>query len=367
MGGRPCSDDDVVIAPHGERGELEALLLLGPHTAVGGQLEPRRGEGPVEHLGLLRELPGDRSVLLVVEQRHVAGEPHDAGQRGVVAALDPPLPVAAGANVLLPLAAHQDLEELVVPLGGLRRPRALEAAGEGVLALAGAALARPRVGGGILRRGAGALRASAMRLAEGVAAADERDRLGVVHAHPAEGVADVQGAALGVGVRLVDAVLTHHDGALGVEVDEPDGGAAQRLLAEAVGVAREALLLLGAGAQVQALGAVGGVQAPGAVLGHGAAHAVDRRSAGEREEVAPAEAVAVLLLHRPEQGPRLVEVRVVVPAALGLEALAAAGAAPAAVRVAVGAGAMPSQADEERPVVAVVRGPAVLRAGHQLA
>jgi len=58
----------------------------------------------------------------------------------------------------------------------------------------------------------------------------------------------------------------------------------------------------------------------------------------------------VLLLDRPQQPPRLVQVRVVIPALLRLEALARAVAAAAAVELPVRAGAVPRQAHEEGAV-----------------
>src|SRR5262249_13158244 len=73
-----------------------------------------------------------------------------------------------------------------------------------------------------------------------------------------------------------------------------------------------------------------------------------------------------LLLDRPEQPTRLVEVRVVGPAAEGSKALHAAAATAPAVGDAVRARGMPRHPDEERPVVAVVGRPPVLRRRHHL-
>src|SRR5579863_2807133 len=60
-----------------------------------------------------------------------------------------------------------------------------------------------------------------------------------------------------------------------------------------------------------------------------------------------------------------IEVRVVRPAVERLEALLTRTGAPAAVTDAVGAGAMPSHADEERAVMTVVGRPPLLRGGHE--
>ena len=88
--------------------------------------------------------------------------------------------------------------------------------------------------------------------------------------------------------------------------------------------------------------------------------------AGEDDQVGPGDLAAVLLLDRPEQSARLVEVRVVGPAVEGGEALGALAATAPAVLDAVRAGGMPRHPDQERPVVAVVRRPPVLRRRHHV-
>jgi hypothetical protein len=92
---------------------------------------------------------------------------------------------------------------------------------------------------------------------------------------------------------------------------------------------------------------------------------LQRDVAGEDHQVGPRDLAAVLLLDRPEQAARLVEVAVVGPAVERREALRAGAGAAAAVGDAVGAGAVPGHADEQRAVVAVVGRPPVLRVGHQ--
>mmetsp|Transcript_122567 Transcript_122567/g.357927 ORF Transcript_122567/g.357927 Transcript_122567/m.357927 type:complete len:280 (-) Transcript_122567:236-1075(-) len=278
--------------------------------------------------------------------------------------LDPPLPVATWTKVLLPSAAQQHTEKLVVPLAGVCCPWPFHAAGEGVLALASATLADPGMRGILRRWLPWAQRACAMCFAERVATSDECDCLAVVHAHPAKGISDVMRTACRIGVRRPLAIITEDNRSFGVEVDQPHSGAAEGLRAQAVHLARGQLLLLWAGAQIQAIRAIGRVQTPCAIFGDGATHALDGCSSRESEEVTPAQAVPVLLLDRPEEGPCLVQVRVIGPAPLRFKALAAAGAAPMAVRVAVGARAVPGQADEEGAIVAIVRRPAVLRVRH---
>ena len=95
------------------------------------------------------------------------------------------------------------------------------------------------------------------------------------------------------------------------------------------------------------------------------AHRLERHVAGQDQEVGPGELPAVLLLDRPQEAARLVEVDVVGPGIERREALLAASAAAAPVGDAVGAGGVPGHADEERAVVAEVRRPPVLRVGHQ--
>src|SRR4030095_6236611 len=95
------------------------------------------------------------------------------------------------------------------------------------------------------------------------------------------------------------------------------------------------------------------------------AHRLQRDVAREDHQVGPGDLLAVLLLDRPEQAARLVQAHVVRPAVERREALLAPAAAPAPGAGAVRAGAVPGHADEQRPVVAEVGRPPVLRVGHQ--
>ncbi len=74
--------------------------------------------------------------------------------------------------------------------------------------------------------------------------------------------------------------------------------------------------------------------------------------------------MTVLLLDRPKQPARLVEVAIVRPTVQGGKAERAGGCATATVADAVGAGTMPRHPNEERPVVAIVGRPPVLRGRH---
>jgi hypothetical protein len=95
------------------------------------------------------------------------------------------------------------------------------------------------------------------------------------------------------------------------------------------------------------------------------AHRVEGDVAGENHQVGPGDFPAVLLLDRPQQPARLVEVRVVRPAIERREALLAGSGAAAAVADAVRACAVPSHPNEQRPVVAKVGRPPILRVHHQ--
>jgi hypothetical protein len=95
------------------------------------------------------------------------------------------------------------------------------------------------------------------------------------------------------------------------------------------------------------------------------AHRFHRDVAGEDDQVGPGKLAAILLLDRPEQAARLVEVAVVRPAVEGRVTLRAGARAAATIGDAVGTRSMPGHAHEERPVVAVIGRPPVLRVGHQ--
>ena len=194
-----------------------------------------------------------------------------------------------------------------------------------------------------------------MRLAERVPAGDEGDGLLVVHGHPPERLADVDGRGQRVRVAV---------GALRVHVDEAhlDGG--QRvgeLAVAAVALVIEPGVLR---APVDVLG-LPGVLAPAAEAERREPHRLQGAVAGEDHEVGPGDLAAVLLLDRPQQPARLVEVRVVRPAVERREALRGRARAAATVADPVGAGAVPRHADEQRAVVAVVGRPPLLRVRHQ--
>ena len=352
------------------RHQLAEVAGHRPHVAV-RQLEPGAREG-VGQLGrVLHEAARDLLVGRVDAQRQVGRRHHRRVALGFVmrvghgagagAALGRPLVGAGWALRQLPFVAEQGLEVAVVPGRRRRRPGALDAAGDRVDAHALAQLVLPAqallLEPGALRHRADVMRlARAVRLAEGMAAGDQRHRFLVVHRHAAEGLADVArgGRRIGLAVRPFR-----------IHVDQAHLHRRQRIGQVAV-------------AGITLVAEPGGLRAPEGVglrlpdVGAAAretegleAHRLQRDVARQDHQVGPRQLAAVLLLDRPEQAPGLVEVAVVGPAVQRREALRAGARAAAAVLHAVGAGRVPGHADEEGAVVAVVGGPPVLRVGHQ--
>ncbi len=260
-----------------------------------------------------------------------------------------------------PLVAEQHVEVAVVPLGRRRRPSPLEARGDGVVALARAEAGVPaqallfegsRLGLGA-EMGVGR---GAVDLAEGVATRDERDRLVVVHRHAPEGVADVLGRGIGIGIAVR---------ALRVHVDQAHLDVGQRALE--IALTRVALVgqPLALGAPVDVLLGVPDVLAAAGVAERLEAHRLHGAVAGQHKQIGPGDLLAVFLLDRPQQASGLVEVAVVGPAVDGREALVARRGATAAVTGAIGTGRVPGHPDHQAAVVAIVGRPPVLRIRHQ--
>ncbi len=341
------------------------------HVAV-GQLEPRLGEGEAILLRVLLEALRDLAVLGIELQRQV-GREHDRSvplvrveriRHQVCRSLGfrHPLGGTCRALRLHPLEGKQVVEVLRRPGNRVGRPGALEAAGDRVATAAAAALVGPAEallfdsGCRGLDAYAVGRRLGAVGLAERVSAGDQRDGLFVVHRHTPEGLADVLRRKQRVGIAVR---------AFRVDVNQAHLHGRQRLLqlpVARVALVRQELVL---GAPVDEVGLPVVLAATGETEGL-EAHRLERDVAGQDHQVGPGEAAAVLLLDRPQEATRLVEVGVVGPAVQRLEALLAAARTAAAISDAVGARAVPGHADEERPVVAVVGGPPVLRGGQHL-
>ena len=197
--------------------------------------------------------------------------------------------------------------------------------------------------------------AGAVGLAEGVAAGDQRDGLLVVHRHAEERLADV----LGRRDRVRVAVRPFR-----IDVDQAHLHRAERLRKLAFAAVAFVAEPRPLGTPVELLGLPDVGAAAGEAEGL-EAHRLEGDVAGENHQVGPGDFPAVLLLDRPQQPARLVEVRVVRPAVQRREALLAGAGAAAAVGDAVGARAVPRHADHQPAVVAEVGRPPLLRVRHQ--
>ncbi len=350
------------------RDERAEIADLRAHVAM-GQLEPGPGERVGELVRVLVEPPRDLLVDRVEPQGEVGGQHggqaplgrvvHIRDRRGRVLRL--PLMRPGRALGQFPLVAEQVLEEVVAPPGRRRGPGDLQAAADLVAAHAGAEAALPaeallREAAGLRHRAHMRRVASTMGLAEAVAAGDQRHGLLVVHRHAREGLADV--ARRRERIRL--AVRPFR-----IDVDQAHLHGGQRILQDPV-------------ARVALVAEPGVLRPPVDVLFGSQMSArpppkpkvlnpieLQRDVAGEDHQVGPGDLLAVLLLDRPQQPARLVEVDVVRPAVERREALRAVAGAAAAVADAVGAGAVPRHPDEQPPVVAEVGRPPLLRVGHQ--
>ncbi len=272
-----------------------------------------------------------------------------------------PLPGAGRALGQIPVVAEQGLEEAVVPRDRSRRPGPFQPAGDGVVTTAGAVVVLPAQAH-LLDRGGLRLASHvlvrvgrAVGLAEGVAAGDERHRLLVVHRHPPERLADVAGRGQSAGLAVRS---------FRVDVDQAHLHGAERVREVPLAAVARVAQPLGLSAPVD-LSRLPDVLAAAAEAEHLQAHRLHADVAREDHEVGPGDLPAVLLLDRPEQPARLVEVGVVGPTVQRREPLLAGAGTAAAVADPVGARAVPGHPDEERAVVAVVSRPPVLRVGHQ--
>ena len=102
------------------------------------------------------------------------------------------------------------------------------------------------------------------------------------------------------------------------------------------------------------------VLAPAAKTERLKAHGIEGDVAGENHEVGPGNLSPILLLDRPQQPARLVEVHVIGPAIERREALLPSSGAAAAVADTVRTRAVPRHANEKRPIVPKVGRPPLL-------
>ena len=198
-----------------------------------------------------------------------------------------------------------------------------------------------------------------MRLAEGVATGDQGDDFLIVHGHAIEGGADVLGrqqvVAAGIRTFRIHVDQAHVRGA--------EGSAEFALVADAFFRVDAQPLHLGAPVHV-VVGFPDVFAAAGETEG-AEAHRFQCDIAGEDEQVGPGNGLAVFLLDRPQQAPRLVDVDVVRPRVQRCETLLSAAAAATPIDGAIRARCVPGHAHHLRAVVAEVGRPPGLRIGHQ--
>src|SRR5579883_1504410 len=241
-------------------------------------------------------------------------------------------------------------------------PGALKPAGDRIGALAAAKAVLPAktllLDGSSLGLGTDVLArwSSAVGFAERVAANNERNGLFVIHRHAAERFANVLRCEARVRVaawplrvhvdqaHVVSGEWSHELSVLGMALVAQPG----------ILCAPEDLLRLP------------DILSPEAEAERLEPHRFQGHVAGEDEQIGPGDLPPVLLLDRPEQPARLVQVRVVGPAVERSEALRPAPAPAPTIGDAVGARGMPRHPDEEWPIVAEVGWPPILGRGHQL-
>ena len=281
----------------------------------------------------------------------------------VVGLLGCPLPGTGRALGQFPFVVKQHLQITVVPLGRGRCPGAFQAAADlitadtaavGVLPAETLLLDRRRFR---FRTDQGRI-TGAVALAESVSTGGQRHRLLVVHGHAGEGLPYIPARGDGIGLAV---------GAFRIHVDQPHlhrgKWVFQLVVVAGVTLVIQPTLLV---TPVDVLLRLPDILAPGGETEGLEAHGLKRHVTGQDQQIGPGDAATILLLNRPEQAPRLVQVDVVGPAVDGCEALVAGTGTTASVSRTVGPGTVPGHADEHGAIVAVVGRPPLLGVGHQV-
>ena len=275
--------------------------------------------------------------------------------------LGQPLLGASGAVDQFPLVAEEHVEITVVPLRRIGLPGAFDTAGRGVDTLPGAEGVLPAQTHLFKRRGFrfGADQlgiAGAMRLAEGVAAGDQRHGFFVVHRHAGEGFAHILAGSDRVRITVWP---------FGIDIDQAHLHRGQRVFQVTLAAVALVTQPFGFAAPVDVFFRFPDIFAAAGKTEGLEAHRFQGDVARQDHQIGPGDFVAILLFDRPQQAARLVEIAVVGPTVERGETLVAGAAAPAPVKGPVSAGAVPGHADEQTAIVAPVGRPPVLRTGHQ--
>ena len=334
-----------------------------------GQLEPGPGEGVGKFIRILVKAPGNFFIGRIETHRKVGGQhgrtvplARIEGVRNVLRSIfRHPLVRAGRALGQFPLVFEEILEVVVAPLGRSLAPRDFQTARNGVGAFARLVTALPsealffdrsRFGLGPHILGLG----RPVGFSESVAARVERDGLLVVHRHAGKGLADIarRSHRIRVAVR-----------ALGIDINQPHLHRGERIFQLAVaGVALVGQPLF-LGTPIHIFLRLPDVFTSAGEAERFEAHRLEPDIAGQNHQVSPGKFPPVFLLDRPKQTTGFVEVDVVRPAVERRETLAAIAGTATAVARAVSSRAVPSHADEKRPVVSEVSRPPVLRIRHE--
>src|SRR4029077_12248919 len=246
-----------------------------------------------------------------------------------------------------PLVAKEVRKEVVAPFGRRLGPNHFQAAADRVASLAGAELALPaeallldarRFG---VRAYVGRI-AGAMGFAKAVPTGNQRNGFFVVHGHAAERFADIPGR--GDGIRLAIRPFRIH-------VDQTHLYRTERILKITVTTVALVAKPRAFGAPVDFFG-LPHVRTAAAKTEGLEAHGLESDVACENHQVGPRDLAAVLLLDRPQQAARLIQVHVVRPAIQRSESLLPGARTASPVVDAVCAGGVPRHANEQPAVVA---------------
>src|SRR5262249_37842655 len=151
----------------------------------------------------------------------------------------------------------------------------------------------------------------AVRLAEGMAAGDQRHGFLVIHCHTPEGLTDVMGR--GDGIRFAI-------GSFRIHIDEAHLHRAERILQLALTAVALVAQPVSFGTPVELCG-LPRVRTTTAEAEGLEAHRLERDVAGEDVQIGPGDLTAIFLFDRPEKAASLVEVGIVGPAVEWREAL----------------------------------------------
>ena len=202
----------------------------------------------------------------------------------------------------------------------------------------------------ILSRNAGAV-----RFAETVSTGNERNGFFVIHRHAGKSLSNIP--CRGNRIRLSIRPFRIH-------IDQTHLYCAERILKITIA----GVTLIGKPCTLRApvhLFGLPDVLAPAAKTKRLEAHRFQGDVAGENHEIGPGNFAPILLLDRPQQPARLVEIHVVRPAIERREALLTCSSSAAAVGDTVRARAVPRHTDEKRPIVPKIRRPPLLGIRHQ--